>query len=352
MGRRCYHYQIEVFFDKKRSKCQIGTIDAEYVNSGDNKDSFHFMSDKMVLVAFRSKKYIDGQILSNNQNSIYTQLLKGLLFYYSMSEDFPTIKEIEITRKYTRLKDYNYLECNSDIIQPIISSLKKTLFFDKSKIEVLFEETTKGAAIRIALSYWLKGVASTERYYKFEHLWKAYDRLFMYHGNLPKGVDCMIVLRTLIIDNESLFLESKAITNAYCMNDLRRFRWRNCILNDYNTPNKTEAFKNFILRYHDSRIMNLFSSILPYREANLNSIDLSRVRNHISTHLTVSSDIELVTLLSLKYAYYVRNKMFHGEIPDSTFKVHETNEDFEIDKLNELLSALIFELLNNNCILR
>ena len=31
----------------------------------------------------------------------------------------------------------------------------------------LFEETEKGNAMRIALSYWLKGIASKEKYYKF-----------------------------------------------------------------------------------------------------------------------------------------------------------------------------------------
>lgn len=40
--------------------------------------------------------------------------------------------------------------------------------------------------------------------------------------------------------------------------------------------------------------------------------------------------------------------MFHGEIPDSTFKIHNNNEDIEIDKLNDILSSLICELINNN----
>lgn len=56
----------------------------------------------------------------------------------------------------------------------------------------------------------------------------------------------------------------------------------------------------------------------------------------------------MIPLLTIKYSYFVRNKMFHGEIPDSTFKIHNNNEDIEIDKLNDILSSLICELINNN----
>ena len=39
--------------------------------------------------------------------------------------------------------------------------------------------------------------------------------------------------------------------------------------------------------------------------------------------------------------------MMHGELPDSTFKIHDNREDLEFDKLNLLLSKLVAELINN-----
>lgn len=44
--------------------------------------------------------------------------------------------------------------------------------------------------------------------------------------------------------------------------------------------------------------------------------------------------------------------MFHGETPDSTFKLKSTNEDREIEELVKLLELVTFELLENNKILR
>lgn len=356
MSKRYNHYHIKIVFDKRRSNCNTGSINASYLNGGINEDEFIFSSSEVVIIASRANKFQDGTILSKNQNSIYIQILKALLYYYSLAADFPKINNVEIIRKQARLGEYSYTECRSNMIQPIISNhsnSRELMLYDKNKIKVLFDESEKGNAIRIALSYWLKGISSNERYYKFEHLWRAYNRLFMYHGNLPKEVDCMAEMRELIIRNEHVFIKTKAITNLYTDDILRSFRWRSLILNDYGTLKKTGAFSNFILRYHDHRIMNLFNSVLPYRCDYLTRESLiNNVRSHISQNLSTNCDAELVTLLSLKYSYFVRNKMFHGEIPDSTFKLFETNEDIEIDRINNLLTALVFELINNNEILR
>lgn len=353
MGKRYNHYHIKISFDKRRRECNVGLMYANYLNSRNHKDTFVFLQNELTIVASRTTKFTDGAILCSNQNSIYNQILKGLLYYYSLANDFPQIKSVEIVRKRARLGDYVYDECSSNIIQPVVNVVAKPFTFDNNQIKVLFDETEKGNAIRIALSYWLKGVSSSERYYKFEHLWKAYNRLFMYQGNSPKEVDGMSQMRLCILRNESFFANSQTVINVYTSEALRSLRWRNLIFNDYDAQKKTRAFKDFILRYTDNRIMSLFSAILPYRSDYLRRESLyDQVETHIEDNLHTICDMELVTLLSLKYAYFVRNKMFHGEIPDSTFKLHETNEDIEIDRMNELLTPLVFEIINNNNILR
>lgn len=348
MVKRLNHYYIKIDFDKKRTECSVGNIYAKYMSGKENRDSFHFSPDSFTIIASRSKTFDDGTILSNNINSINSQILKGLLYYYSLAKDFPVINKVSIIRKHIKKEDYTYSECKTDIIQPIINQGKSKLPLQKDKLNIIFEETGKGNAIRIALSYWLKGIASTERYYKFDHLWRAYNRLFMYQGNGNKEVECMAKMRSFIIQNENIFPNTLLLTNAYTNKDLRSFRWRNLILNDYSTIKKTQAFCNFILRYHDVRIMNLLNDMLVYRKDFLDQENLlEKVKSHFSSNKE-RYDIEMIPLLTIKYSYFVRNKMFHGEIPDSTFKIHNNNEDMEIDKLNDILSSLIRELINNN----
>ena len=155
-------------------------------------------------------------------------------------------------------------------------------------------------------------------------------------------------MRQYIIDNPGLFPLTLRIANLYSSNDLRKFRWRAFILNDFGTYKKIVAFKEFVLRYNDERIMNLFKEVLPYREDFLKNAGFyGDVVSHIN-QVPTRKDEELITLLSIKYAYFVRNKMFHGEISDRTFKIHNDLIDDEIDNLNSILSTLIYEIINNN----
>lgn len=348
MGNRYNHYHVKIDFDKSRKECAVGNKYAKYISGKENRDSFHFFSDSFTLIASRSKAFEDGSILANNVNSINSQLLKGLLFYSSLAKDYPKITNVSIIRKRAKSEDFEYSECKSNITQPLVGIGNKDFPFKKGNLEVIFDETEKGNAIRIALSYWLKGIASQDRYYKFDHLWRAFNRLFMYQGNKSKEFDCMVIMRDFIVENEDIFPNTVSITNAYNRDVIRSFRWRNLILNDYDTVKKTKAFYDFVKRYHDIRIMSLFNEILPYREAYLTQENyLTDVRNHIGSNVN-TCDAELIALLAIKYAYFIRNKMFHGEIPDSTFKIHDNNEDLEIDRLNVVLSSLIHELIDNN----
>ncbi len=99
MGKRLNHYHIKISFDKKRTECSVGNIYAKYMSGKENQDSFHFLSDSFTIIASRSKTFDDGTILSNNINSINSQILKGLLYYYSLANDFPIIKDVSIIRK-------------------------------------------------------------------------------------------------------------------------------------------------------------------------------------------------------------------------------------------------------------
>lgn len=352
MGKRYNHYHVKIDFDKSRIECAVGNKYAKYISGQEYLDSFHFLPDSFTLIASRGKSFEDGSILSNSVNSLNSQLLKGLLFYCSLANDYPKITNVSIVRKRAKGKDFEYTESKSNIVQPLIGSGNKIYSLNKEKLEVIFEETEKGNAIRIALSYWLKGMASQDRYYKFDHFWRAFNRLFMYQGNQSKEFDCMVKMREFIISNEDLFPNTISITNSYNRDVLRSFRWRNFILNDFDTVNKTKSFYSFIKRYHDIRIMSLLNEILPYREKYLTQENyIVDVRKHIASNVD-TCDPELITLLAIKYAYYIRNKMFHGEIPDSTFKVHDNNVDIEIDRLNNVLSSLINELINSNDIMR
>lgn len=153
MSKRYNHYHIKVDFSISNKECAIGNVYAKYLNGKDNEDSFHFFSKSFTLIASRSKSYEDGTILSNNGNSINKQLLKGLLYYYSIATSFPKISKVSIIRKRAKSADFNYtLDC-ANIIQPIIPDNDNPYSFNKEVLKEIFNESERGDAYRIALSF-------------------------------------------------------------------------------------------------------------------------------------------------------------------------------------------------------
>ena len=351
-SNRIYHYHVSLLFRGKGTSFKIGRKTSGYSGTHSYQDTFVFFQKTCNLVLSRTKKFEDGTILSNTNNSITTQIIKALLCYYAITKDFPVLDSITIIRKKANEPDFVYSETDS-FIQPIMSKVPRSLLCNPSTIDGLLEDNHRGQTLRIAMSYWLKGIASDDVYYRFEHFWRAFNRLFMYQGNYPKEFNCMVVMRDFILNNAAAFSQSIAITNAYSENMFMSYRWVRMILNDYDTPNKTKALSDFIQRYHDCRIMKMFQQKIVCRTDYLNSSGLWQgVNTHIMNNMTSRVDAELVTLIALKYGYFVRNKMFHGEIIDGTFRIRKNNLDNEVQCLNGLLETLVFEIMENYLLLR
>ncbi len=349
---RIYHYYVSITFKGTGTTARVGRKTSGYSITHPFQDTFVFYQKSCHLVLSRAKKYDDGAILSNASNSINTQIIKALLCYYSITSDFPLVDKITIVRKSAKTPDYTYAEADS-FIQPLVSKALRTLICKSPIVDGLVENSPRGQALRIAMSYWLKGISSDDVYYRFEHLWRAFDRLFLYQGNKPTDHENMVIMRQFILNNSASFPKSVAITNGYSDAKFLSYRWVRMILNDYPTQNKTTALVDFIERYHDGRIMRMLQQKLACRNEYLtNEGKIGRVNSYIAGNLATKIDAELVTLLAIKYAYFVRNKMFHGEVIDRTFRVRENNMDVEMRNLNELLEVLVMELMENFHLLR
>jgi len=357
---RIYHYHVTIEFDRKRIETsKIGRKTSGYSGSKGYQDTLVIMQNKLSMVLSRSNLYADGSILSNSKNTVNQQIIKGLLCYYAVVGDFPRIKNISIIRKKARTPDYTYQECSS-FNQPIDSDVTRSLKFDASILQILLDDSPKGDSIRIAMSYWLKGIAMTDEYNRFDRLWRAFNRLYKYQIGKNSEKDCLIGIRTFLLSNEQYFPKSKDFVNALSEHKLHNgFRWQQMILNDYDNKAKNEALACFVERYHDSRVMKLLNEKLQCRRSNLNELEPGKTTNyndrvdaHIRNNTATRNDIELVTLLILNYAYYVRNKNFHGEVADGTFKVGKDNLTTEMQQLNQLLEVLVFEMISNYQLLR
>ena len=323
--------------------------------SGVRVDTFIFKRTGFIIEAERSAIYADGSILSSDRNGLYGQVLKGLLVYYALSNDFPKVKKVKITRRRNNpYSDVIYTEGDS-FQQPVLPNKPRSLVFSASHISELLEETDKGNALRIAMTYWLKAANSSDPYFKFDRLWKAFDRLLLYEGNTVKQIIGIPAIKTKIIANERLFTRSKAWVNNYTDPYIRSFSWNHLLSSKSMSYTKPQEISRRATEYSDSRAIRLFQNLLGGNKINAALINAglrANIDSHFRANFATRNDIEIVLLMSLSYTYYIRCRLFHGEVPDSTFKLKKTNEDREIEELVKLLELVVFELIENNQILR
>jgi hypothetical protein len=346
-------YIINIAFNPIENNFRNYELDSSYVGSRNFKDKIKITPTSIEIIANRSTIVNLEDILYNHTSSMYIQILKSIIFFYLNSKIYTDINQIMIKRYRNDklLKEINI--STKDLAQ--ISSKNFTALNQKlnlSKLEKLFDDDEKGEAILIASSYILKASTLNDEIEKFERFWKAFNKLYKYIGNNQNEHACQRELREFILKNKDKFPLSIKEISSLNSNQLRKkLRWRTLILNDHSTIKQTKAFSKFVIRYSDYRIMNVLKETLVYREDFLKNEKLyDETLNHINSKIEekIISDAEIVTLLCIKYMYFVRNKLMHGEKIDSTLRLLPNKEIEELNWLNSILEALIIDLINCN----
>ncbi|WP_172126368.1 hypothetical protein [Arcobacter acticola] len=314
-------------------------------------------------------------------SNIHTQITKSLLYFYIKKRNFSEIKSITVSRKKDKILETTTIpKENYQIEQVVEKYFNINENYILNNINDIFLTNDKSISLFNSLSYLVKALNTQESSHKFERLWKAFNAIYRYIGKSENDNTCHINLRDFLLSNDSLFNYSKKIVNNYDRKILRKkIQFRNLILNDYPTKNHTVSFIAFLYRYTDSRLLQILKETLPYREEfikTINSIDkveskfnklgLSTIYDNCKTkqntciyneivnsldskiNMNNQSDIEIVAFICIKYAYFLRNKIFHAEKHDLSFKFIKNNLLYEIDWINNILESVIIELLNCN----
>ena len=346
-------YDIQIKFQEKKTAKPIfqGTI--PYSGSNTSTDTLKIYNHEIILIAYRVSILNLNEIFYNHTSSLNNQIIKALVYYYAQNFKCPAIEEIIITRAgQSGVLDEKTFKSNQ-ISQPLTHKIKSFILFKPAAIKVIFQETEKGKSILIALSYWLKAMSVSDPVEQFERLWRGFNSIYSI-GMTGNETNKHIAMRDFTINNPSILVYSSKEIKKYNNDKTLRnsFRWRGLILNDYGTIAKTEAYKSFIKRYSDTRVIKLLKETLPYRVDFLTAKGyITETTNYINNCLThpTTSDAQLISLLCIKYMYFVRNKSFHGEKLDDTFRVIGENKGVkEFNSLNILLSSYTADLINAN----
>lgn len=349
--RSKYKYTIEIEINDNSPEETIFSGKSNYPAGGSLEDAILIKNNKIILECHRASEIkLDG-VFENYQSGLYGQIAKSILYYICTKQTVPVINKIEMIAEYKSEQKQSKTIAASDFkFHPKFLPFQNANFCPQS-LEIIFGESERSSSVLKSISHLVRSKTKKDIFDRFDSLWKSYNALYRTIGGKTKDHECHKALRAFLLANPIASTNTTALVKNLTPKEIRdKIRWRALILNDYATINLTKAFHDFVLRYTDPRLMEVFDEILPYREKFLSSEGLlNPVKKYITKNIAknVSNDQEIVAIICIKYMYFVRNKSAHGERLDRIIGL-SNREAEEIKWLSEILETLIIDLINSH----
>lgn len=317
-------------------------------------DHIRFYKQKIVLRCERNRKSLSlDDICEYKQSSIYTQIYKSLLYLYMGNGKRVSIRSIEL--KTSKKEDNRIIDKTN---QPLMRDFHFSKKIPQNVLLHLFDESPEGECLRVISTHFLKALTSTDRYFKFERLWRAFEQTAYWHlynssfPRHPEETKAMCKMRDFICTKPPYLRDTLKLINKIKKDKIDKLHWTRLIETNYPCATIKEVhlfINNLINQNQDYRLRGVLKKARDIRRSNLISHNLLQtVETTIASYAQppIKHNEQVLSIIACKYCYFMRNKMFHGQEADFTFCFTNHTEDDDItDFLNEILESLLFDLL-------
>lgn len=353
-----YQYKIVVSFNKGQCVNPIGIQSLSYYKAGAivKNDQVSFFKKVIKIDAERKEFYSANAIMYKTTISIHHTIERAIMLYYANCTNFPKINRITISAVCPDSANDYTLEIPKSIVPQIFKyAIGRNAIYAISPTANWFGLDEKGNALRISLSYWLEAISTTVAQIKFERAWTAFNTLYTYYGQKKRECDNHDYIKNQIRANQAHFSQSISISNGMTSTMIRSYRWKKWVKTQLDRKS-FDLLENVLTNVQDNRVKQVFAGLFRSREITSRFSDPANPArdaqrqaklNNIQTSLAtpgVTDDIEVTFLMCITYAYFLRNRRFHGGSENSYCKISPTAEDTEFEYISERLIALVKEL--------
>lgn len=302
-------------------------------------DMIDISNERIIVSGKRSRPITLHQVLYNTSSTLNLQITKSLAFYY-LCTGYPfDIDKIELK------VDNMVVEDETDFRQPFTKQLDTFQIMNVYELQSMFSLTDK--RFLTSLVYYINGVRENS----FDNLWRSFNSLYSIIIPSGKEFDKLVGMRAFIETHPTEFALTLAHISLDTAADIRKLRIREFILNNWESIGQINTYVETIKRFSDARIIQVFNDTLIYRSSHLKSAGKEvEVTTHIANCLSSNNqkDKELLCFYVLKYGYFIRNKYFHAEKADPYFLLKVTSETEEMNKLADVFSWFLADLIRCN----
>lgn len=299
-------------------------------------DSVIYSKNIIKIYGNRSKTIDNIRLLETMNSTYYSDLVKALLFAYFKKRPF-IINNVKVYIEEDLVNEYS----KSDINQ--VFSNEKLI---EIETDILFKETKASYVAMNSLMHLTMSFKYQDL--RFDYTWKAFNRLISYFFN--KNTDfCMLQeLRKDLESNQNSYTNIINFSKGLDYEYLNTCFFKGMIYNNFPSK-KTKAFVEFLEGFDDYRVIKVLMDMIEYKINDLKDInEYENIKNDYINKLEspYQKDTDVVRILILKYAYYLRCKFFHAEKLPSNFIINNVHQ-IELCRISHPLSLICKDLLEN-----
>ena len=308
-------------------------------NGKDFTDNISFNMNKIIITGTRSKQIKIDNLLESVNSTYYYNIIKALLYTYFEKDKFQ-VESIKIYIDKVEQKGYKKTEIIQEFnYERLIYINSEKLFRDKKT-----SDTAMNALMNLTLSFSKKDL-------QFDFSWKCFNTLIR---EVFEESNDFEMLKKLRLDLEENYIDYPNISSfipkmdAPYMSDCRLIAM---ICNNFPKGNikKQNKLEEFFKEFTDYRVAEVLKEKMKCKTKDLNTIGkYTDVESFYSQHIAqkTENEIDIIRLVILKYAYYLRCKYFHGEKIPSTFLLVNHNQE-ELNRISIPVRILCKDLIEN-----
>lgn len=347
-------FEIRIELDRKLFKKEIKKKVEYYRNFFDDA----IFDDDFIVVKGKRAAKINLETAINSPKSTYLNAIINTLLYVYFSKNCFVINKIEMKILKRDNNTHNILETidsislsKDEVMQRFENDIGTNFLFEDEILSILFLKNEEAYLLNRVLSYLT--LATSDKKIAFENYWKSFEVLGKKISDKTKLSDMVRVLRTHFENNLNLYSRTLEFTNDINVKYLEKFSFNKLIKSKFTFKDKNTEFKNLrdhmLLAFHDSRVCEILLSKITIKKDLLSIFDpKENIKKELKKRIKSSKivPLDIVRLLILKHAFYLRNKYIHAEKKPLNFLVEQDELD-ETKKLSEILKLLIYDMVES-----
>lgn len=305
-------------------------------NNTNYEDKIKFDEKTILLSGSRTKHINNANMLETVNSSFLACLTKALLFAYFDKSSFE-IESITVYIDNLKEKTYKKNEINQVFKEEILIKINTDKLFSNKNISDIIMKSL----MYLTLSF-------KDSDLRFDYTWKCFNSLIRDIFNKKQDFDMLKELRKDLEKNPKLYLNilswSRDIDDRY----LDKCFLSAMIRNNY-PKGTTNGLANFCKDFQDIRVLNTLKEKIKCKKDDLTSSnEYDDINKYFESEIDkkTTKDTDIVRLIILKYAYYLRCKYFHGEKSPAMFLIENMNSE-ELLRISSPLSVICKDLIEN-----